>query len=61
MHPQTLKLELVQTLKLELVDASTDSKTRVCGCIHQGWAILSVSVSVTDTLASDTKYRYRYR
>ena len=28
---------------------------------EQGWAILSVSVSVTDTLASDTKYRYRYR
>ena len=25
----------------------------------QGWAILSVSVSLTDTLASDTKYRYR--
>ena len=24
----------------------------------QGWAILSVSVSLTDTLASDTKYQY---
>ena len=24
-----------QTMKLESVDASTDSKTRVCGCIHR--------------------------
>ena len=30
-------------------------------CLCQRWAILSVSVSVTDTLASNTKYRYRYR
>ena len=29
--------------------------------LDQGWAILSVSVSFIDTLASYTKYRYQYR
>ena len=31
-----------------------------CIALNQRWAILSVLVSLTDTLASDTKYRYRW-
>ena len=31
-----------------------------CIVLNQRWAILSVSVSLTDTLASDTKYQYQY-